>query len=154
LTLTIDTQVLCLADKFENPEHDAVFELLRTIRRDGHFIAVDYGGKILGEYRSNLGEYGTQWLKRMSNEKGPHGYRIQHTDGRVPNRQRRKLVEELHFHRKDLVFVGVASHTGDRFLVAHESDYTPDVCQYLAECELCVRVCRAEEAEAECQACT
>ncbi len=150
MTLTLDSQVLWIADDPAASECLRVNGLMNTMYEGGHALAVDQQGRIEAEYR-NLAQDGHafHWVCRMRD-----GNQIHRKDGKVDDRPRRRLMQELDFDRNDLPFVGVASTTDSKLLVAYESDYTPEVRQYLTDCQLGVTVCCAGEAEAECQACT
>ena len=50
----------------------------------------------------------------------------------LPNRYEQALIG-MKFDRSDLPFVGVAYRSEDKLLVSEDSDYTPQVCNYLQQ---------------------
>lgn len=125
----IDTDVLVRADEFDE-RHDHfinVMQLLGTMLRSEHVIAVDYEHKIRKEYRENLDPAG--WVHKLL-RKFVKGGRVVYKSGKLTNRISRKL-RLMNFDTDDDVFVAVAYRSSSRRLVAEESDYTDSIIDYL-----------------------
>ena len=71
--------------------------------------------------------------------------KVTQRDGRLSNRHRRHLVDNLRFHDDDLPFVAVASRGDSKLLATEDSDYTAQVREYLRSA-LGVAVLSAAEA--------
>ena len=71
--------------------------------------------------------------------------KVTYRDGRLSNRHRRHLVNNLRFHDDDLPFVAVASRGSSKLLATEDSDYTAQVREYLRSA-LGVAVLSAEDA--------
>ena len=155
MILTIDTEVLATADRERGTDALLVLALLSEIEQAGHYVAMDQGRVIWDEYERNLGEEGEiwHWVTRMSNGRGEGGCRIYWmSKSSVGDAHVCELCCRRGFDKDDLVFVGVAYRTSSKILVAHESDYSDEVCEYLKESDLEVMVKCAVEAKADCQA--
>ena len=139
----LDTWVLQIAQDCTHPKSLQALSLLEEIKKN-HRIAVDHGRHVLTEYFDNtLGRtHAGQWLSIMHSRSNKLFFRT----GKLSNRHESELIDELHFDRSDLVFVALASEGPDKLLVAEESDYTPEIKQYLAQ-ELGVSVLTIEKAE-------
>ena len=144
----IDTDVLVRVDTGDE-SHDHCFnvmDLLGIIRQSDHYIVVDQGGLIEGQYRNNLLQVGWvhRFLRNIINQA-----KIRYVSGSLTNRITGGL-DSLHFDPDDHVFVAVAHATrGDSVgkLVAEESDYTDSVIEYLSNQGVQVMDCQAALAE-------
>lgn len=142
MELVLDTFVLKVGQNADDERSLDVLALLHGIN-SSHTIAVDYGHLILGEYFRNIPSdcHAGKWLGVVSSRSDKLVFR----DGRVTNVHRDILLNQLHFDRSDLVFVGVAARTPDRILVSEESDYSENIKEYLLD-EIGVRVVSIHEA--------
>lgn len=144
----IDTEVLYKASNFQAPAkalqtHHFLTNIWESPQQK---VAVDSEGKIEAEYERCFSdpknEFQWQWWKYIKwNAKKVVSY-----PGKLSNEHTNHLIRSLRFHNDDLPFVGVASKTRDKLLVAEESDYTTQVREYLKS-ELQVRVMSVEEAD-------
>ena len=123
----IDTGVLIRA---HNPTTETDLDAQAFIQnvRLSHHIALDFQGNITAEYQRNLMRYipFRLWWEAMW-KLG----KIVRRDGTLDNRPRRHLVENLLFDADDLPFVAVASKGSSKFLVSADSDYNPEVREYI-----------------------
>jgi hypothetical protein len=120
----LDTQVLVVASSGDHLCLDAA-TLLRSIL-ENHFVALDYDSEIIAEYsrRVPANSLAARWWTEM-NQRG----RFVFHSSKLTQRNRRRL-ERVRFDPSDWKFVGVASRTASRLLVAEESDYwEPSVAQ-------------------------
>ena len=106
---TIDTDVLVRVDTGDE-SHDHCFnvmDLLGIIRQSDHYIVVDQGGLIEGQYRNNLLQVGWvhRFLRNIINQA-----KIRFVSGSLTNRITGGL-DSLHFDPDDHVFVAVAHAT-------------------------------------------
>ena len=113
---------------------------ISVLRR--HRVALDFQGRVEGEYIRNLRNSVQfwEWWRVMRDSR-----RIARRDGRLPNRHRRHLVDNLRFHDDDLPFVAVASRGDSKLLATEDSDYNAQVRDYLRSA-LGVAVLSAAEA--------
>jgi hypothetical protein len=139
----LDTWVLQIAQDCNHAKSLQTLSLLEEIKKK-HVIAVDHGRRVQTEYFNNtLGRtHAGQWLSLMHSRSG----KIYFRSGKLSNRHETELIEGMRFDRSDLVFVALASEGPDKFLVAEESDYSPEIKKHLAQ-ELGVSVLTIEEAE-------
>ena len=123
----IDTGVLFRA---YNPTAESDLDAQAFIQnvRLSHHISLDFQGHITAEYERNLMRYipfrlwwDTMWKLG----------KIVQRDGILDSRPRRHLVDNLRFDADDLPFVAVASKGSSKFLVSVDSDYTPEVREYI-----------------------
>ena len=124
----IDTGVLFRAhDQTVKADLDAQ-AFIQNVRLS-HHIALDFQGHITAEYQRNLMQYipFRLWWDAMW-KLG----KIVQRDGILDSRPRRHLIENLRFDADDLPFVAVASKGSSKFLVSVDSDYTPEVREYLS----------------------
>ena len=123
----IDTGVVVRAS---NPSTETDLDVQAFVQnvRLSHHIAVDIQGHISDEYRRNAMQYipFRLWWDSM----WKLGKVVQR-DGRLGNRPRQHLVGILRFDDDDLPFVAVASRGTSKFLVSIDSDYTPEVKDYI-----------------------
>jgi len=143
--IVIDTDVLSRADR-NDVIHDHYFnvvELLSTMDKLGHKLAVDNGHEILGQYHRNLTKTGMvmPFLSRFV-KRG----KILYLSGVLKNRLRNGL-RGMSFDKDDEVFVAVCSRTGSRALVAEESDYSATVIGFLEVHDIHVMDCAAAKEE-------
>ena len=138
----VDTWALRITQDCRHPKSLQALALLEEIKQK-HRIALDHGRLVLGQYSDNApgNTHAGQWLKLMLSRSDKLYFRT----GKLSRRHEDQLLGGLHFDRSDLVFVALASQGPDRILVAEESDYTPQVREYLAS-ELKVSVLTVEEA--------
>lgn len=138
----LDTWALSIAQDCQHPKSLQTLSLLEEIRQK-HSITLDHAGLVLTQYKNNTpwNTHAGQWLNLVLSRSNKVTFRT----GRLSNRHESELIEELHFDRSDLVFVALASEGPDKLLVAEESDYTPEIKEYLAA-ELGVSVLTIEEA--------
>ena len=131
----IDTQVLVRAC---NPNTEADLDAQAFIHdvRLSHHISLDFQRKIEEEYRTQM-----KWhvVFRLWFDAIWKSSKVMQRDGRLDNRHREQLVDDLHFDRDDLPFVAVSSKGISKFLVADESDYTDEIRNYLT-CSLGITV--------------
>lgn len=146
----IDTNILYIASNFRpRAKMLQVHHLLTTIwETPQHKVAVDSEGKIEAEYKrcfsisNGRNEFQCQWwiyIKQIARKTVTYS-------GNLSNKHTNYLIRRLRFHNDDLPFVGVASKTKDKLLVAEESDYTSQVREYLKN-NLQVQVMSIEEAD-------
>jgi hypothetical protein len=138
----LDTWALSITQECSHPKSLQTLALLEEIKQK-HAITVDHGRLVLGEYFDNTSgnTHAGQWLRLMLSRSNKLYWRT----GRLSRHYESELVDGLHFDRSDLVFVALASEGPDKLLVAEESDYTPEIKEYLAR-ELGVSVLTIEEA--------
>jgi hypothetical protein len=138
----LDTWALKIAQDCNHAKSLQVLTLLEQIKQE-HRITIDHGRRVLTEYFNNTpgNTHAGQWLKLMLSRSNKLFFRT----GRLSNHHESELIDGLKFDRSDLVFVALASEGPDKLLVAEESDYTPEVKQYLAS-ELGISVLTIEEA--------
>ena len=124
----IDTGVLFRAHEPASEADLDAQAFIQHVRRS-HHIALDFQGHITAEYKRNLMRYipFRLWWDAMW-KLG----KIVQRDGILDARPRRYLIENLRFDSDDLPFVAVASKGSSKFLVSVDSDYTPEVREYLA----------------------
>jgi hypothetical protein len=122
---TIDTWVLYWA------EEDWNALTLLVLIAEHHCILLDQEGHMAREYEICLQRTGSlvlrNWLKRLRDRKA-----ITFRSGKLPSIHKRALLR-MKFDRSDLPFVGVAYRSKDKLLVSEDSDYTPQVCNYLQQ---------------------
>jgi hypothetical protein len=138
----LDTWALQIAQDCRHAKSLATLTLLEEIKQR-HVITIDHGREVLREYSNNTAgnTHAGQWLQLMLSRAG----KIYWRHGALSNRHETELINELRFDRADLVFVALASQGPNKILVAEESDYTPQIRNYLAT-ELQVQVLAVEEA--------
>ena len=138
----LDTWALSIAEECSHPKSLQTLALLEEIKQR-HTIALDHGRLVLGQYFDNTSgnTHAGQWLRLMLSRNNKLYWRT----GRLSRHHESELVDGLRFDRSDLVFVALASEGPDKLLVAEESDYTPEIKEYLAR-ELGVSVLTVEEA--------
>ncbi len=138
----LDTWALSIAQDCGHEKSLQTLTLLEELKQN-HQIAVDHGWLVLTQYFRNVSgkTHAGQWLNLMLSRSNKVYFRT----GKLSNQHESELIERLRFDRSDLVFVALASEGPDKFLVAEESDYTPQVKSYLAA-ELNVSVLTIEEA--------
>jgi hypothetical protein len=123
----VDTWVLKVA---ADSSHDLALDALALLREilEHHSIALDHEDHIWCQYRDNIprNSHVQKWWASMVSR----GRTARHS-GKVDQRPKTHLLENLRFHDDDLPFVAVASKAKNRLLVAQESDYTDEVVQYL-----------------------
>ena len=138
----LDTWALKITQDCSHPKSLQGLTLLEEIKQK-HRIALDHGRQVLTQYFSNTpgNTHAGQWLKLILSRNDKLFFRT----GKLSNRHELALIDRLHFDRSDLVFVALAAEGPDKVLVAEESDYTPEVKEYLAG-ELGVSVLTIEKA--------
>ncbi len=138
----LDTWALRIAQDCKHPKSLQTLTLLEEIKQK-HRIACDHGRLVLAEYFKNTpgNTHAGQWLNLVLSRSNKIFFRT----GKLSNRHESHLIERLNFDRSDLVFVALASEGPDKLLVAEESDYSPEVREYLAA-ELGVSVLTIENA--------
>lgn len=141
----LDTWVLKTAISMEHGKQWDSLSLLLEIEKK-HKIALDQKGEIEKEYRRY---YTTdlllkKWWKLMITRTG----KISHKTGHIPQRTRKRLINDLAFHHDDVKFVDVAYQTDDKFLVSEDSDYTDTIKNYLKD-ELGISCLQVAEALAK-----
>lgn len=139
----IDTWVLYQVSNFN---FVAYHFLTSVLLKPQHKLATDNEGKIEKEYKKCFANpqsefqrawwIHTKWIAR----------KVVSYSGKLYNAHTNYLIERLRFHNDNLPFVGVASKTRERFLVAEESDYTTEVREYLKN-KLQIQVMSVEEAD-------
>lgn len=149
LEWVIDTWVLYAASDFQVSDRAYTSEhfLAMILLKGQHKVAVDNEGKIEAEYKrcfdNPKNEFQHRWwihINWMANKV------VKSYSGNLNKKDVDHLIKRLHFHDDDLPFVGVASKTKDKLLVAEESDYTPKVRDYLKK-NLQIRVMSIYEAD-------
>ena len=125
----IDTNVFASACDADSEAYLDALGFLDRIRTS-HRIALDYAhqNRIMSEYQRTVGgqKYFQRWWREMLRKR-----KVVQRDGRLPNRHRRHLVDNLRFHDDDLPFVAVASRGDSKLLATEDSDYTAQVREYL-----------------------
>ena len=123
----IDTGVLVRAFAHSQDFDLAALSFAISVLRR-HRVALDFQGRVEGEYFRNLRNSVQfwEWWRAMLD-----GNKITRRDGRLSNRHRRHLVNNLRFHDDDLPFVAVASRGSSKLLATEDSDYTAQVREYL-----------------------
>jgi hypothetical protein len=114
MIVTIDTNVIINACKVGSWDHIDVLSLIRTCE---HAVALDFEGKILGEYRQNCSgvELFEKWYLEI-------WQRVQQVAGRLDHACVQRLADLGCHEASDHVFVAVAEHT-DGYLVTEDSDF-------------------------------
>ncbi len=140
--LVLDTWALKISQDCNHAKALQTLSLLEEIKQ-GHQITLDHGRSVLAQYFNNTpaNSHAGQWLKLILSRSNKIFWRT----GRLSNRHEVELVEGLGFDTSDLIFVALASEGPDKLLVAEESDYTPEIKEYLAD-NLGVSVLTIEEA--------
>lgn len=140
----IDTWVLYQVSDFN---FNAFHFLTCILLKPQHKVAMDREGKIKAEYKrcfdNPKNEFQCQWWIHINWRANKV---VSSYSGDLLARHINHLIKRLHFHDDDLPFVGVASKTKDKLLVAEESDYTPKVRDYLKN-NLLIRVMSIYEAD-------
>lgn len=143
----IDTWVLYQVDSQDFAKAIAAYHLLATIFLGSqHKVAIDMNAesKIERQYEGCFNriknDFPRKWWKHTKD------FRLVYYSGKLSKEHTNHLIQMNPGLRKDLPFVGVASKTRDKFLVAEESDYTAEVREYL-ESGLQVQVMSIEEAD-------
>lgn len=115
--------------------------LIRILNRE--IICLDSEGEITREYYRHIRprSFVANWWEEMRKRNDKFLF----FSNKLASRHRDNLVNKCNFHNDDIKFIGVASKTRDRLLVAEESDYNADVCKYLNDA-LSVRVLCLTEA--------
>ena len=124
----IDTSVLVRAHS-PSTESDLDAQAFIQNVRLSHHIAVDFQAHMISEYKRNVMKYAPfrLWWEAMWRLG-----RVVQRDGELNSRERQHLINNLHFDDDDLPFVAVASKGTSKFLVSVDSDYTPEIQQYLS----------------------
>ena len=137
----VDTQILEIASTGEHPLALDAAALLRAIR-ECHLVAIDCEGEIVHEYDPHLrpGTLAEQWWAQMNQRA-----KIRWHSHRLSQARRRKL-SQLGFDASDWKFVGVASRTASRLLVAEESDYWAPAVAHCIQNEMRISLVRITEA--------
>jgi hypothetical protein len=106
---------------------DCVSLLMRIKDSDG--ICLDAYGEIENEYEPYLRTPLTQkWWQIMRFTQG----KVYTCSHHLYNRHVKKL-DEMKFHDDDLKFVGTAFNSPDRKIITHDSDYRPEIVDYLSK---------------------
>ncbi|HPO08410.1 MAG TPA: hypothetical protein PLZ55_07060 [bacterium] len=144
---TIDTNVLYKAAEVDLP---AVTFLLRILEKKEP-VNMDHERRILKEYQNclcesekdRLGGIGVlkKWFKVIIDK------HVQLRSGRLSRKQENSL-RKMGFHRDDWPFVGVCARSDSRRLVTEDSDYTPEVRNYLGN-EMSIRILAVSETQNE-----
>jgi predicted nucleic acid-binding protein len=142
----IDTNILYKASDFDLlAQH--FLTTVATGTRVEHKVAVDFEGNIQREYErcfnrtKAINQFPQKWWKRIKDSS-----KLTFHSGKLPKKHKDGLLQRLGFDNDDLPFVGVASKTKGKLLVAEESGYTPQVREYLKN-DLRVQVMSIEEAD-------
>jgi predicted nucleic acid-binding protein len=124
LDWTIDAQILYKYREFDLRAQ----EFLSRIKRLGHYIVLDDEDYIKGEYTECIRTSSyearkalSEWFRRM---------RKRSFSACLSNRCKREL-RLLKFDDDDVPYVGVCSKSCEKKLVSEDSDYTPQVAEYL-----------------------
>ena len=118
-------------------------QLLMNMSNLSDFLVVDHGDEIKNQYERNLSRNG--WVSKLLAKfvsRGRVHYVSGHLSARIYNRLR-----SLEFDDDDDVFVAVAGRTLSGLLVAEESDYSPQVVDYLSDQAVRVVDCALAKAE-------
>lgn len=147
LEWVIDTWMFYQASDFQVPTRAfTVMHFLTEILRSQHKVAIDREGKIEGEYKRCFGNPKNEFQRKWWIHIRWSASKVVSYAGNLPKKHANYLIQRLHFHNDDLPFVGVASKTKDKLLVAEESDYTLRVREYLKN-NLGIQVMPIDEAD-------
>ncbi len=138
----IDTQILEIASAGDDPLTLPAAALLHAIL-ERHYLALDAEQEIFAEYSRHLrrGTLAAEWWRQLT----LRGKLVSRSN-KLTNAQRRALTR-LKFDTTDWKFVGVASRTPSRLLVAEESDHwQPDVAHYIQN-DMRIALLRVRDAE-------
>ena len=127
---TIDTWVLYRAGGYDMP----ALELLHRILRKNNYLLLDHEENIEKEYRKCFNFYRNvspqackaleKWFADIISKA------VKYFSGILEDRHERALTKRR-FDRDDWAFVAVCARGNDKILVSEESDYSPEVCEYL-----------------------
>ena len=126
---TVDTCVLAKCSETDSNDCIECLLFLGLVLKSGK-LCLDHEGEIEIEYRPYIKKNPLlrRWWYMMIGQVG----HISHWSNKVPNRHKNRLLNRLGFHDDDLKFVGVAARSVDKIIVSgFDSDYCPEVCQYL-----------------------
>ena len=147
LEWVIDTWVLYQVDSQDSVKAATACRFLATIfLRGQHKVAIDMNteSKIQREYERCFSkvknDFPRKWWKYIKD------FKLTFHSGKLAGRHVDYLTNRLGFDKGDLPFVGVASKTRSKLLVSEDSDYTPQMQEYLKN-NLQVRVMSVDEAD-------
>lgn len=143
--LTLDVDILIRASGQSDPldQYHASLELIESMLACKGKLVMDSEDKLRGFYSRKLAplSLGLQWIQNMASRGKIEFVKLEKMNQGV----RVELFEKCHFDPNDLIYVRVASASGDKLLVSHDDDFSPRVRKCLRR-RLEVRVLSADEA--------
>ena len=135
---TIDTWVLYEVAKVNL----CASSFINTVLRKQHYIVLDHEKEIQGEYERCFNLVNNQasralrkWFRSI----------LKRNRSNCLDRRCKRRLRALVFDQDDWPFIGVCVKSANKNLVAEESDYTPEVREYLND-DLKINVLSIEEA--------
>lgn len=149
MIITIDTNILRNAFERGEPDH---LHITTLIGRSGRVLGFDGDQKILDEYKRNVGRHPfyQKWYQFLVQQQAIH-YQFKYD---VSNKDQAQLGRFQCHEPSDLVFIGVAFHSG-KILISEDSDvgkgpkgHEPPHCDALAylTAKMGLRIWDAQEA--------
>jgi hypothetical protein len=128
LHITVDTQIIMIANGMSDLAPTLGHLQLRGHFDDFVFLALDTGGQIRTEYERKMGadSEGRKWLAHLA----VHDRIRMHDLASLPKKVKVEL-DKAHFHQTDRKFVRLAMATESKCLIAEESDYSKAVVKVL-----------------------